>query len=179
MFSQFYYSYSFFVLSFLCGIYFLCFYCDFFLELVLEFSLLVGSQLLEIFHLLFTEFPLLRGLLTFSCLEDLSDWRKLRLIFFYLYFLLCDKIYANFLRFIYFFLFSSLIIFKFKCTVLVLKSFVAIVSSSSISFFGSGSSPPNSSSLVESSSFNIYYNAISFSISSFSFFLRQWIISPI
>ena len=77
------------------------------------------------------------------------------------------------------FLFSSLIIFKFKWTVLVLKSFVAMVSSSSISFFGSGSSPPNSSSLVESSSFNIYYNAISFSISSFSFFLRQWIISPI
>ena len=72
------------------------------------------------------------------------------------------------------FLFSSLIIFKFKWTVLVLKSFVAMVSSSSISFFGSGSSPPNSSSLVESSSFNIYYNAISFLISSFSFFLRQW-----
>ena len=106
-FSQFYYSYSFFVLSFLCGIYFLCFYCDFFLELVLEFSLLVGSLLLEIFHLLFTEFPLLRGLLTISCLEGLSDQWKLRLILFYLYFLLCDKIYANFLRFIGFFIFFS------------------------------------------------------------------------
>ena len=45
------------------------------------------------------------------------------------------------------FLFSSLIIFKFKWTVLVLKSFVAMVSSSSISFFGSDSSPPNFSSL--------------------------------